>query len=186
MIDEEGSREPENAAHRETAALLKRLFRPASHRDIAAAWDAYHQPGGELSDGSETYRIVSSAVEPENAFFTPVHSLLLSSVRDAIGSDPGSVDTQELYARTNDAVLRQYRESARERLFAAWFYLENRFNPSAFTDDDLRKPEQRTIAAEFVKVAGELVQYLKTREFQTLRRQVTEKQMALNRRLEGL
>jgi len=128
---------------------------------------------------------VSEAVQPEQAFFLPVHNVLLSSVRETVGADPGNVDTQELYGGTNETVLHQYQRAARERLLAAWFYLESRFSPSTFTDDDLKDVEKARIAAEYDAVARDLLAYLKTREFQLLRRDVTEKQRVMKKRLGG-
>ena len=183
MLDENASEPPQ--AHRESAALLKSLFRPASYADLQDAWQRYHQTDGDQSYRGETYRTVSEAVEPEQAFFTPVHLTLLASVKQTIGSDPGTVDTKELYATTNDGVLQRYRTAARERLLAAWFYLEHRFNPSAFTDDDLRRAESAQIAAEYLELARDLMDYLKAQEFAELRRDVRTKQQMLRHRLEG-
>jgi len=178
--------EPATAAHRESARLLKKLFAPSPHDELEAAWISYHADGPDPSARAETYRIVSSAVEPENVFFTPVHRLLLSSVRSTIGSEPGSVDPQELYAKTNDAVLLKYREAARDRLLAAWFYLENRYQPSQWRDEDLRDVERAKVATEYVAIGEGLVEYLKTQEFEQLRRDISRKQMTLSARLEGL
>jgi hypothetical protein len=184
LIDEKGP-EPPLASHAESASLLKRLFRPAPFSDLRRAWRHYDQMRADESYWGETYRAVSEAVQPEHAFFLPVHNVLLSSVRETIGAEPGNVDTEQLYGGTNETVLQQYQKAARERLLAAWFYLENRFSPSTFTGDDLKDVEKARLAAEYEAVATDLLGYLKTKEFQLLRREVTEKQRVMKKRLGG-
>jgi hypothetical protein len=191
VLNPEYSSEPKNSVCEETSQLLQNLFEPSAYETLKDAWQLYKkEPDEEKPDSSlgrgETYRIVSDAVETENQFFIPVHNLLLSSVTNTIRNNPGNVDIDELYAMANDTLPLEYQKAGRERLLAAWYYLENRFQPSRLTEDNLRQDDNAQIAKDYIQVCDELVRYLKAVEFRDLRRDVNTKKRELRKRLEGL
>jgi hypothetical protein len=186
ILKSEDAAGPQPPVDEQTKQRLKALFQPLPYEELAEAWQRYQAGSKDSLGGGETYRIVSEAVELESPFFTPVHNLLLSSVTNTIRNTPGAPDIDELYARANDNIPLQYQQAARERLLAAWYYLENRFQPAEFTEADLKQEKKAEIAVEYTKIIKELLKYLKVKEFKDFRIEVKNKQAALLKRMGGL
>ena len=180
------------AKTRQTNQLLRNLFQPqiyrlsGSYTELEKAWQQYRSGPHSSLLGGQTFCIVSNVVEAENSFFMPVQDMLFSSVVNVMPPEPGEGNINQLYATANDTLPRRYEESARERLLAAWFYLDNRYKPMDLKDPELQTDLNRKIVDDYIRISNEILNYLKAKDLKSLRQDIYQNQQVLKKRLRRL
>lgn len=108
--------------------LLKRYKEVTSSPEVGAnSWGAlaHNQTFGLI------YESISLSQEPGGS---PVHQELREAVKAMIGDDPRRQGTKPVLFYQNADLMRQVRAGAIERLFAAWYYLQQRHRAGSLPD----------------------------------------------------
>jgi hypothetical protein len=156
LVDPESRLQADTGALRQKALLLA-LLQPQAYTSVpradnsalVAAFKRHEttvpdQPAATPSAAlahDATYRLCSQAFDwQREPIVSSPADWLQTSVREALGDDPEASGIQRTLYATNADFSRQVDHSMRERLIAAWHYLEHRWPPQRReTDHDLRR-----------------------------------------------
>jgi hypothetical protein len=158
-----------------TRESLLKLFRPFEYKfpgsttPFTKAIEAFRQmqdsgpgeyrPNEAALAHDQTYRVVSQNFNlDQERFGDAVNDALTSSVDVAVGAgdDQQNIDSTLLFGRENATLARKIRDSALERLCAAWYYLDGREAPTLFSMYDVLDPQRRAVLERYRRISARL------------------------------